>query len=812
MEKVLSKDNYERNYFGHSSDRMDQFREELLSAVPTICAQRAVFTTEAYRQHSDKPIVLKRAYTLKNILDNMDIYIEPLSLLAGNQASANRAAPIFPEYAMDWVINELDEFDKRNGDCFEITEETKEELRAIAPFWKNITLQDKGLGAMPHHSRMLYDIGVIKAEGNITSGDGHVAANYGDVLEHGLEWYKKKAQMLLNGLDLTDHTALKKSYFYQAAIISVDAVMSFSDRYSQLAMELAKKEKDTSRKKELLQIAEICAKVPRKPAETFREAIQAVWFTHLVLQIESNGHSMSYGRLDQFAYPYYQKDLDKGILTQDEACELLENLWLKTLSINKVRSWSHTRFSAGSPLYQNVTIGGQTKDGKDAVNPLSYLILKSVAHLKLPQPNLTVRYHRGLSDDFMRECIEVIRLGFGMPAFNSDEIIIPSFIEKGVSKEDAYNYSAVGCVEVAVPGKWGYRCTGMSFLNFPRALMIALNNGIDVVSGKHAAKGVGHFLQMNSFDDVMYAWDQTVRELTRQCIIMDNCADTVLEQEVPDIFCSCLVDDCLGRGLHLKEGGAVYDFISDLQVGIANLGDSLAAIKKCVFEDQLITKEELWDALLNDFEGENGQRIQKILIEKAPKYGNDIDYIDELLVQAYDSNIDEMSKYHNTRFGRGPIGGRYYAGTSSISANVPQGASTSATPDGRNNHEPLAEGCSPAHGMDTNGPTAVFKSVAKLRTDQITGGVLLNQKVTPQMLDNTVNKEKLILLIRTFFDDLKGFHVQYNVVSRDTLKAAQQEPKKYRDLVVRVAGYSAFFNALSKQTQDDIIERTEQTL
>lgn len=812
MEKVLSKDEQHGSYFGQSTERMKQFREELLSTVPTICVQRAIYTTQAYKEHRDKPMTLKRAYSLKNILENMDIYIEPLSLLAGNQASANRAAPIFPEYAMDWVIAELDEYDKRNGDMFKITEENKQKLREIAPFWDKITLKDKGLGAMPSHSRLLYDIGVIKAEGNITSGDGHVAVNYGEVLSHGLEWYRERAQTLLNGLDLTDYTNLKKSYFYRAAIMTLDAVMDFSDRYAKLAMELAKTEEDPQRKKELIAICEACSKVPRKPAETFREAIQAVWLTHLVLQIESNGHSMSYGRLDQFAYPYYKKDLESGLITEEEACELLENLWVKTLSINKVRSWTHTRFSAGSPLYQNVTVGGQTTDGKDAVNPLSYLILKSVARQRLPQPNLTVRYHKGLSDDFMKECIEVIRLGFGMPAFNSDEIIIPSFIEKGVAKEDAYNYSAVGCVEVAVPGKWGYRCTGMSFLNFPRALMIALNDGVDVESGKRAAKGVGHFLQAENFDQVMEAWDTTIRELTRQCIIMDNCADTILEQEVADIFCSCLVDDCLGRGLHLKEGGAVYDFISDLQVGIANLGDSLAAIKKCVFEDKLLTKQELWDALLNDFAGEEGKRVQKILIEQAPKYGNDDDYVDQLLVQAYDSNIDEMSKYHNTRYGRGPIGGKYYAGTSSISANVPQGASTSATPDGRHRHEPLAEGCAPSHGMDVHGPTAVFKSVSKLRTDQITGGVLLNQKVTPQMLEKEGNREKLAMLTRTFFDELKGFHVQYNVVSRETLREAQVLPEKHRDLVVRVAGYSAFFNALSEQTQDDIIERTEQTL
>jgi formate C-acetyltransferase len=303
----------------------------------------------------------------------------------------------------------------------------------------------------------------------------------------------------------------------------------------------------------------------------------------------------------------------------------------------------------------------------------------------------------------------------------------------------------------------------------------------------------------------------TVREFQRHCVILDSACDIALEETVADILCSTLVEDCLGRGKPIKEGGAVYDFISGLQVGIANLGDSLAAIKKCVFEDRTVTAVELWDALASDFAGERGEEI-RVLLDAAPKYGNDEDYVDGLLVDAYGSCIDEIFAHHNTRYGRGPIGGGYYAGTSSISANVPQGASTMATPDGRHAGEPLAEGCSPSHGADTHGPTAVFKSVSKLDTEHITGGVLLNQKVSPQMLAKPADRAKLILLLRTFFNRLDGFHVQYNVVDRATLLDAQAHPERHRDLIVRVAGYSAFFNVLSKATQDDIIARTEQTL
>ncbi len=800
----------EKIHFGNLTQRMHDFREELLETKSMVCAERAIYTTQTYKEHADKPVVLKRAYMLKNILEHMTIFIEPQTLIVGNQAAGNRYAPIFPEYAMDWVIDELDKFDKRDGDVFYITEETKEQLREIAPYWEHNTTKDRGLAAMPASSRIFYDLGIIKAEGNITSGDAHLAVDYEKVMKCGLKDYEKRTREAMAKLDLTEMDNLKKYYFHQSILIVINAVRAFAKRYE----ELARKQAETAgevRKKELLEIARIMEKVPYEPADTMYEAVQSMWFVHLILQVESNGHSLSYGRMDQYLYPYYIADLEKGIITETSACELMTNLWLKTFTINKIRSWSHTQFSAGSPLYQNVTVGGQTPDKKDGVNPMSYLILKSVAQTRLPQPNLTVRYHSGLDDEFMKEAIEVVRLGFGMPAFNNDEIIIPSFIKKGVKEKDAYNYSAIGCVETAVPGKWGYRCTGMSFLNFPKSLLIAMNDGVDPESGVKVTEGAGHFQDMNSFADIERAWDKIIRDFTRHSVIIETCCDMVLEESVPDVLCSSLVEDCIGRGKTLKEGGAVYDFISGLQVGIANMADSLAAIKKCVFEDKTVTRRELWDALQNDFEGDEGRRIQSLLLA-APKYGNDDDYVDLLIRNAYDVYIDEIKKYHNTRYQRGPIGGVYYAGTSSISANVGQGMGTLATPDGRKAHTPLAEGCSPSHAMDTNGPTAVFKTVAKLPTEEITGGVLLNQKVTPQVLEKPEDRMKLIALLRTFFNRLHGYHVQYNVVSREMLLDAQRQPEKHRDLIVRVAGYSAFFNVLSKQTQDDIIERTEQVL
>ena len=779
-------------HFGSLTPRMQAFRESVLDKKPYIDAQRALLATESYRANVHQSPVMKRALMLQNILEKMSIYIEDETILVGNQASSNKDAPVFPEYTLKFILDELDLFEKRDGDVFYITEETKEQLRSIAPFWENNNLRSRGEMLIPEEMQVYMDTGFFGMEGKLNAGDAHIVVDYANVLKLGLKDFERRTREYKANLDLTETESISKYQFYKAVLIVIDAVKHFAGRYAALAREKAQTA-EGDRKQELLEIARICDKVPYEPAETFHEAVQATWFIQLILQIESNGHSLSYGRFDQYVYPYLASDLEKGTITEDQAVELLTNLWIKTLTINKVRSQAHTFSSAGSPMYQNVTIGGQTTDGKDAVNKLSFLILKSIGQTRLPQPNLTVRYHRNLNQAFMDEALEVLKLGTGMPAFNSDEVIIPSFIEKGVSKEDAYNYSAVGCVETAVPGKWGYRCTGMSYLNFPRILLMVMNNGIDVTSGKRFVKDYGNFRDMKSFDELMDAWDKAIRELTRASVIVENAIDVASEKEVPDILCSALTQDCLGRGKTIKEGGAIYDFISGLQVGIADMADSLAAIKTLVFDREEITKEQLMEALATDFAGEEGEAIRQKLINEAPKYGNDNDAADLLVVKAYESYIDEMKKYPNTRFGRGPIGGIRYAGTSSISANVGQGYGTMATPNGRHARQPLAEGCSPAHAMDKRGPTAVFKSVSKLPTHEITGGVLLNQKVTPALLSTKENVKKLELMIRTFFDRLEGYHVQYNVVDRATLLDAQAHPEKHRDLIVRVAGYSAFF-------------------
>lgn len=761
---------------------------------------------------------MRRALALAHHLKQRTIWIQHDELIIGNQASEVRAAPIFPEYTVSWIENEIDSLADRPGAGFAVSEENKRILHDIFPWWRGQTVQDRCYGMFTDEQQALLATGIIKAEGNMTSGDAHLAVNFGLLLEKGLDGLRHKVDERRSRIYLTRLDDLHGEQFLKAIDITLAAVSDHIERFADLARQMAGTETRKARRDELLAIAENCDLIAHEPPRTFWQALQLCYFIQLLLQVESNGHSVSFGRMDQYLYPWYRRDIELAAsLEREQAIELLQSCWLKLLEVNKIRSGSHSKASAGSPLYQNVTIGGQLLiDGKptDAVNPLSYAILESCGRLRSTQPNLSVRYHAGMSNDFLDACVQVIRCGFGMPAFNNDEIVIPEFIKLGVERQDAYDYAAIGCIETAVGGKWGYRCTGMSFINFARVMLASLEGGRYATSDKvflpqEKALSAANF---GNFDEVLAAWDNQIRYYTRKSIEIEYVIDTMLEENAHDILCSALVDDCVERAKSIKQGGAKYDWVSGLQVGIANLGNSLAAVKKLVFEQGMIGQQELANALAADYEGLTHEQLRQRLINGAPKYGNDDDSVDLLLARAYQTYIDELKQYQNPRYGRGPVGGTYYAGTSSISANVPFGAATMATPDGRKATTPLAEGASPASGTDHLGPTAVIGSVGKLPTGAILGGVLLNQKLNPATLDNESDRQKLMILLRTFFEAHKGWHIQYNIVSRDTLLEAKKYPNQYRDLVVRVAGYSAFFTALSPDAQDDIIARTEHVL
>lgn len=794
-----------------TKSRLSFLKASSLNVSQEICIERARYLTEAYKTNKSDPMILRRAKGLKNTLEKMTIFIEDEQLIAGNQARKLRAAPIFTEYDVDWIINEVEELPKRPVDKFIVNNDIKQELLEICEWWNSKTVKDRCDTTLSSEVKKAYEIGVLSAKGNMTSGDGHIMLDFPKILDIGAKGIIDEAGNELDKLDMTDPSSFNKKVMLESVIIAYQGVINFAKRFSKLAEQLANIESDTKRKKELMKISRNCSRVPEKPASDFYEAIQSVWFIHLISQIESNGHSMSLGRFDQYMYNYYIKDIEKRKISNEEIIELLGCLWIKMFGVTKIRPWAHTRFSAGGPTYQNVTLGGITPDGKDAVNELTFLCLDSVAQTQLPQPNVSARVHKTSSSTYLQKCLEVISLGFGMPALHNDDLMIPSLLARGVSLEDANNYAIVGCIEPIIPGKQGYRSAGMSFTNFTKILEIALNNGCDPRTSVKLHEGNGDLAVFKTFKDVMDAFKQQMEYFVKIRIQGELIIDYAIEELIPEPFCSGLVQDCIKRGKTPKEGGSVYDMVTGPETGIVNTGNSLAAIKKLVFEQNLISGKELKEVLLSNFKKNNGPAIRQLLLNKAPKFGNDDDFVDEICNEVYMIFIKELEKYKTTRYGRGPIGCINYPCTATISGNVPSGKGVGATPDGRFAGEALSEGCSPFHGTDKLGPTAVIKSVSKMPNILITGGNLLNQKLNPDSLKSHDSLGKLEALIRTFFD-LNGWHIQFNVVSAETLRSAQKNPHLFTDLVVRVAGYSALFTSLDPDTQNDIIARTEQNI
>jgi formate C-acetyltransferase len=722
-----------------------------------------------------------------------------------------RAAPLFPEYAVDWIVEEVDQLSARPADRFAVRAEDREELLEICRWWKGKTVQDRCLATLPREVQDAYRMGVLSATGNMTSGDGHIMLDFPRVLGVGVRGIMRDAEEHLAALDPAEPESAHRRDVLRSIPIVYSAVIRFAERYAELAESRAAGEADTRRRGELERIARAARRVPALPPESFFEAVQSVWFIHLISQIESNGHSMSLGRLDQYLYPFYRRDRSAGLLSDQEAEELLSCLWLQLFGVTKIRPWAHTRFSAGGPTYQNLTLGGMDERGADATNTLTFLCLESIARTRLPQPNVSVRWHNGSPDSLLAACTRIIGMGFGMPALHNDELMVPSLLSRGVSLKDARGYAIVGCIEPIIPGKQGYRSAGMSFTNFPKILELALHGGRDPKTEIRLRPDNRTLASFTSFEEVMDAFRLQMQHFVRLRIAGEQVIDAAIEELVPEPFCTALVQDCLRRGKTPKEGGSVYDFVTGPETGVTNAANSLAAIRELVFERRALTGAELAAALDSDFAGPGGEQVRQMLLNKAPKFGNDEDAVDLLASEVYMIFIRELEKYRTARHGRGPVGCISYPCTATISANVPSGLPVGASPDGRRAGEPLAEGCSPYHGTDLRGPTAVINSVAKMPTMLITGGNLLNQRLHPGCVATAEGRLKLAALIRTLFEK-KGWHIQFNVVSSETLRAAQRQPEKYRDLVVRVAGYSALFNNLEPATQEDIIARTEHVL
>ena len=736
----------------------------------------------------------------------MPIYLEEGQLFAGNQASKPRAAPIFPEYSVSWLQDELETLATRSGDKFESSFEDRERLKPVFEYWKGKTLQDRARSLQPQDVQTATLMSVIEWEGNVTAGEGHITVDYPTLLQRGISGYLTETEACAGRLDLSDPENLMKRKFYEAGIITLKAVVAFMERNANMVARLSEKENDNIRKVELQRLSKVCFNVARTKPGSFYEALQLIWFVHLILQIESNGHSFSLGRVDQYLLPFYEEDIAKGTLSSAKALELIECFYLKMFTINKIRSYSHSLVVSGYPTYQNICVGGQNIVGQDATNALSYLFLEALATIRLSEPNFYVRVHENIDQRFFVRAAEVVRMGFGMPAFVNDKVIIPSLLNRGVSLEDAINYATMGCLEVSVPGKWGYRANGKIKLNMLKILELTLHGGKDPLSNhclNSTEKKLGTY---ESFDALMEEWERQITLYTRLHVIADNINSLASEQMTPDVFCSLLVQDCIGRGKLISEGGAIYDMQSGSQIGLANVGNSLAAIKKLVFEEHQVSQQDLMEALESNFASAKGKRIQDVLLRGAEKYGNDEDYVDLLTKEAYDIYCNAIQGHKNTRYGRGPKGGNWFPSTVTISSNIPAGKKVGATPDGRKAFTPTADGCSPSHNTENKGPTAVIRSVDKLSTLLITGGNLLNCRLIPSTIRGEEGLHRLVALISGHFR-LYGWHIQFNTVDTQTLRDAQKNPENYRDLTVRVAGYSALFVALDQDVQNDIIDR-----
>ncbi len=829
-------------------ERITRMIERMFDHLPEIEADRAVLLTESYKQTEGEPIIMRRAKAFEHILKNIPITIRDEELIVGSNAKTARGCQVFPEFSFEWLESEFDTVATRTADPFYISEETKKTLHEVYKYWKGKTTSELATAYMAPETLIAIEHNMFTPGNYFYNGIGHVTVNYAKILKSGFKGIIAEAEAALKKLDFGDEDYAQRHSFLNAVIISCKAAIAYAKRYSLLALELAEKEKDLNRKEELKEIAENCMKVPENGAESFYEACQSFWFVQMLLQIESSGHSISPGRFDQYMYPYFKNDLDKGLITYEKAQLLMDCIWVKLNDLNKVRDAASAEGFAGYSLFQNLIAGGQDRYGADATNDLSFMCIQATMHVLLPQPSFSIRVWNGTPHDFMVKAAELTRTGVGLPAYYNDEVIIPALISRGLTMEDARDYNIIGCVEPQKSGKTdGWH--DAAFFNMCRPLELVFSNGME--NGVQVGVKTGAVENMTSFEQFYDAYKAQMNYAIKLLVNADNAIDVAHAVRCPLPFLSGMIEDCIGRGKSVQEGGAVYNFTGPQGFGIANMADSLYAIKTLVFEQKKFTLAQLKEALAHnygkdragaDIEGitgviakqlkESGVEVNrsvvesiykevqknagaasegagsqyakiKELIDEVPKFGNDITEVDEFAKDVAYTYTRPLEKFKN------PRGGIFQAGLYPVSANVPLGAQTGATPDGRYAHTPVADGVSPSAGKDVKGPTASANSVSKLDHFIASNGTLFNMKFHPSALQGKSGIESFVTLIRGYFDQ-KGSHMQFNVVSRETLRDAQAHPEKYKSLVVRVAGYSALFTTLSRSLQDDIINRTEQ--
>ncbi len=833
--------------------RIGRLIDTLFDHMPEIESDRAVLLTESYMQTEGEPIITRRAKAFANICEKLPVTIREEELVVGSATKSPRGCQVFPEYSFSWLEAEFDTVSTRAADPFYISEETKSTLRSVYRYWEGKTTSELATSYMAKETLLAMQHNIFTPGNYFYNGIGHLTVDYAKVLRIGYRGIIEEAEKERSKYGFAHPEYAARTHFLNAVILSCNAAITFAKRYSALALEKAASCSDPKRKKELLQIAANCARVPEYGASSFYEACQSFWFIQMLLQIESSGHSISPGRFDQYMYPYYRADLEAGKISPAFAQELMDCIWVKLNDLNKVRDAASAEGFAGYSLFQNLIAGGQTPDGVDATNDLSFMCIQATRHVLLPMPSFSVRVWNGTPHEFLLKAAELTRTGIGLPAYYNDEVIIPALLNRGLSMEDARDYNIIGCVEPQKAGKTdGWH--DAAFFNMCRPLELVMNSGCDrsgtECDGTQIGPKTPPVTSMKTFEEFFDAYKTQTEYMLTLLVNADNSIDMAHAERCPLPFQSCMVEDCIGRGKSLQNGGAVYNFTGPQGFGIANMTDALYAIKTLVFEQKVMTMAELKEAVDHNFGedipdrsaqeltakemrrlADSGKAVTESLIkdtfrrlkcagntsdfqrakyrrireriDSVPKYGNDISEVDDFAREVAYTYSRPLEKFKN------PRGGQYQAGLYPVSANVPLGAQTGATPDGRLAFTPIADGVSPTAGKDTNGPTASCNSVSHLDHGIASNGTLFNMKFHPSALEGSTGLESFIALIRGFFDQ-KGSHVQFNVVSRETLLDAQQHPEKYKSLVVRVAGYSALFTTLSKPLQDDIINRTEQ--
>ena len=836
------------------TDRIPRLVAHLYAKMPEIESARARLITESYKATEDKPVIMRRALAFAHILDNIPIIIREGELVVGSSTIAPRGCQTYPEFSYKWLEAEFETVAERKADPFYIADQTKKELLAADAYWEGKTTSDLATALMTEETKKAIEHNIFTPGNYFYNGVGHVTVQYDKVLAMGYRGIIEEIRQELDRCNPGDGDYCTKSQFLKAAILSCEAVIRYARRYAQLAEKEAAACTDSARKQELLQIAANCARVPEHGAATFHEACQSFWFVQQLLQLESSGHSISPGRFDQYMYPYYKKDLEAGRLTRESAQELIDCIWVKLNDLNKCRDAASAEGFAGYSLFQNLIVGGQDKEGLDVTNDLSFMCITASKHVFLPQPSLSIRVWNKSPHELLLKAADLTRTGIGLPAYYNDEVIIPSLLSRGLTLEDARDYNIIGCVEPQKAGKTeGWH--DAAFYNMCRPLELVFSNGWD--KGEKIGIETGAVEDMATFEEFYDAYKKQMEYNISLLVNADNAIDVAHATRCPLPYLSCMVDDCIKRGKSVQEGGAVYNFTGPQGFGIANMADSLYAIKKLVFDEKKVTLAEYKRALAMNYgqgfdavsAGEivteilreirkvnlpemdrNGMAVDeaqvagmiaammsaelpaeekkryeelRAMIDEVPKFGNDNEEVDMFARDVAYTYTRPLLNYRN------PRGGQFQAGLYPVSANVPLGAQTGATPDGRLAHTPVADGVSPSAGKDVYGPTAAANSVSKLDHGIASNGTLFNQKFHPTALSGEKGLENFVALIRSYFDQ-KGSHMQFNVVDRETLLDAQAHPEKYAHLVVRVAGYSALFTTLSKSLQDDIIRRTEQ--